>query len=172
MRYSKAVIIIISAAVLSCGLFQFKSGKKLTIVNKQELIKFKIDIDEVESVPHQGIFAKLYIKNIYHEKIEIQLPNCTQFAAPNVKYSNGYPVPMRGVIKETCEPEWRDLEPGVEFAIEYPYNLFHLYYLESGGLVSIQFYYFGEIRDSHPNFLSGNDDAIQSNLVKLRLVEN
>ena len=168
---AKIVILIIATTTLSCGIILSNPKKPKTIIKKEELINFRISIDEEDDVARQGIKAKLYINNIYHEKLEIQIPDCLRVAAPNLMYNNGYPVPMRSTIKETCEPEWEALEPGDEFTIEYPYNLFHDYYLESGIEFTVQFSYYGEIRDSKSEFLSGDDDVIQSNVRKIRLVE-
>jgi hypothetical protein len=171
MRYFQVAILIITTVVISCGFFQFKSGKQETIVNKQELIKFRIEIDEVESVARQGIKAKLYIHNIYHEKIKFHIPNCLRVAAPTVKYNNGNYVPIWVMMKEVYEPDWKELVPGGEFMVEFPYNLFEIYYLELGDEVLVQFSYYGEISDSQSKFLSGNDDIMNSNEIKIKMIE-
>lgn len=169
--FIKAVIIIIAATNLSCGIILLNPKKPKTIIKKQELVKFKISINEVESVARQGIKAELYIKNIYTERIRFQIPNCLWVASPAARYSNGYPVPMRETIKALCEPEWGELEPGGEFVIEFPYNLFEMYTLELGNEIAVQFSYYGEILDSQSEFLSGNDDSIQSNEIEIKIVE-
>jgi len=172
MQYSRIVILLIFTSIFSCTLLQVKTKNPKTITKKQKLINFRIEINEVEDVEHDSIKAKLFIKNIYFERIRFQIPDCLRIAAPDVRYNNGIAVPMRSTIKEVCEPEWKELEPGHEFMSEFPYNIFELYYLEPGDEITVQFSYFGEIRDSKSEFLSGNDDVIQSNLRKLRLVEN
>ena len=168
---AKIMILIIAATILSCGIFILNSKSPKTTIKKQELINFGISIDEVESVARQGIKAKLFIKNIYNERIRFQVPDCLRIASPAARYNNGYPVWERSTIKETCEPEWKELEPGNELVVEFPYNLFQIYRLELGNEFTVQFSYYGEIRDSQSKFLSGEDDIIKSNEIKIKMIE-